>query len=189
MDDAVRRVDIRLRHVCATDAHGRSLDTDGQLGSCHVFNFGAVLHLQDIRRQDLPREHVCEQHTLQLCLISEQCLEFVFRDLGECVVAWSEDFTDGNTSQPIEITVTVGSLPQEALRENRMGMYLRGWSKKKKVLRDEPHGDDEIVVTVRLTVDSSLEPAWELITDRQEARPLSPRLGAREKAPPPALEK
>jgi hypothetical protein len=84
------------------------------------------------------------------------------------------DFTDGDTTQSIEIVATLGQLPPEALRENRMGMHLRGWRLEGGV-RDEPEGDDEPVVSVRLTVDSSLEPAWELITDRQDPRSLSPR--------------
>jgi len=84
------------------------------------------------------------------------------------------DFTDGDTSLTIEITVTVGGLPASALRENRMGMHLRGW-RHGRALRDEPEGDDEPVVTVRLTVDASLEPEWELVTDRHEARTLSQR--------------
>jgi hypothetical protein len=84
------------------------------------------------------------------------------------------DFTDGDTTQAMEIVVTVGQLPHEALREGRMGMHLRGW-RTEIGLQDEPEGDDEPVVTVKLSVDSSLEPAWELITDRQDPRPLSPR--------------
>src|SRR5436309_14085353 len=69
------------------------------------------------------------------------------------------DFTDGDTTRAIEILVTVGQLPNEVLRENRMGLHLRGWGKES-TLRDEPESDDEAVVTVRLTVDASLEPAW-----------------------------
>lgn len=84
------------------------------------------------------------------------------------------DFTDGDTNETIEVQATVGCLPQEALRENRMGMYLRGWRADRGLI-DEPAADDEPVVTVRLTVDSSLEPSWELITDRQDPRPLTPR--------------
>jgi hypothetical protein len=84
------------------------------------------------------------------------------------------DFTAGIADQPIEITVTVGQLPDEALRENRMGLSLRGW-RVGQGLQDEPDDDDEPVVSVRLSVDSSLEPAWELITDRQPPRPISPR--------------
>lgn len=81
------------------------------------------------------------------------------------------DFPGCDTSKRIEITVTVGELPEAALQESRMGLHLRGWTAEGK-LRDEPADDDEPVLSVRLTVDSSLEPVWELITDRSEPRAL-----------------
>lgn len=84
------------------------------------------------------------------------------------------DFPQCDTSKALEIRVTVGELPAEALCDKRFGLHLRGWTKAGD-LRDEPDEDDEEVVTVRLTVDSSLEPAWELVTDRGEPRPLSQR--------------
>lgn len=84
------------------------------------------------------------------------------------------DFHAGDTSKPIEISATVGELPKAALSEGRMGLHLRGWTKDG-VLHDEPADDDEPVVSVRLTIDSSLEPVWELITDRGDPRVLSGR--------------
>jgi len=84
------------------------------------------------------------------------------------------DFFQGDTSKPIEITATVGELPKSAMSDGRMGLQLRGWTTDG-ALRDEPADDDEPVVTVRLTIDSTLEPVWELITDRSEPRVLSGR--------------
>lgn len=84
------------------------------------------------------------------------------------------DFPRCDTSKTIEIVVTVGELPEEVLRDGRMGLHLRGWSATGE-LHDEPEDDDEAVVSVRLTVDSSLEPVWELVTDRNEPRTLSGR--------------
>ena len=84
------------------------------------------------------------------------------------------DFPQCDTSKPLEIRVTVGDLPTEAVRDKRFGLHLRGWTTSGE-LRDEPADDDEEVVTVRLTVDASLEPAWELVTDRSEPRTLSQR--------------
>lgn len=84
------------------------------------------------------------------------------------------DFLNCDQNKSIEIMATVGELPADALQERRMGLSLRGWTKDGK-LRDEPQGDDEAVVTIRLTVDSSLDPVWELITDRGEPRTLSAR--------------
>lgn len=84
------------------------------------------------------------------------------------------DFPGCDTSKTIEIVVTIGELPMEALREGRMGLHLRGWTVAGEV-HDEPEGDDEPVVSVRLTVDASLEPVWELITDRGDSKTLSGR--------------
>jgi hypothetical protein len=84
------------------------------------------------------------------------------------------DFPGCDTTKAIEIVATVGELPKEALRENRMGLHLRGWSPEGQ-LHDEPAKEDEAVLSVRLTVDASLEPVWELITDRGEPRLLSGR--------------
>jgi ABC-type nitrate/sulfonate/bicarbonate transport system ATPase subunit len=84
------------------------------------------------------------------------------------------DFLAGDTSKPIELLVTVGELPEEALEDNRFGLHLRGWQKIGG-LRDEPQGDDESVVTVRMTADASLEAESTLHTDRQEPKTLSAR--------------
>ncbi len=75
------------------------------------------------------------------------------------------DFHDCRTDQPIVIEVTVGELPRSVLPEGKFGFHLRGWSTSGE-LHDEPMGDDEAVVTIRLTVDASLEPVWELTSDR-----------------------
>ncbi|HEX2686694.1 MAG TPA: AAA family ATPase, partial [Kofleriaceae bacterium] len=85
------------------------------------------------------------------------------------------DFLDADTTQSIEIEVTVGELPDVALDDGRFGLYLRGWRKDGKGLRDEPQDDDESVVTVRVVIDGSLEGEWALHTDRQGPKTLSPR--------------
>lgn len=82
------------------------------------------------------------------------------------------DFPGCDTTKSIEIKATVGELSKDALRDTRFGLFVRGWSKAG-VLNDEPAGDDEPVVTVRLTVDASLAPVWELVTDRGPSKVLS----------------
>lgn len=84
------------------------------------------------------------------------------------------DFRHGETAHAIEISVTVGELPEEALREQRMGLHVRGWSSAGE-LHDEPEANDEPVVTVRVTVDASLDPSWELVTDHTEPKAISPK--------------
>jgi hypothetical protein len=78
------------------------------------------------------------------------------------------DFLGCDTSNAIKIEVTVGELSKALKSDERFGLYVRGWTQAG-ALRDEPEGDDEPVLTVRLTVDATLEPAWELVCDRVEA--------------------
>lgn len=85
------------------------------------------------------------------------------------------DFYKCDTTHPIVIEVTVGELSKALKSDERFGLFIRGWTAAGD-LRDEPEGDDEPVLTVRLTVDATLEPVWEVICDRaSEPRTLSNR--------------
>jgi hypothetical protein len=85
------------------------------------------------------------------------------------------DFYRCDTTRPIVIEVTVGELSKPLKSDERFGLYIRGWTAAGE-LRDEPEDDDEPVLTVRLTVDATMEPVWELICDRvSEPRTLSNR--------------
>ena len=85
------------------------------------------------------------------------------------------DFFGCDTSKPIVIEVTVGELSKPLKSDERFGLYIRGWTRAG-ALRDEPEGDDEPVLTVRLTVDATMEPVWEIICDRTtDTRTLSNR--------------
>lgn len=75
------------------------------------------------------------------------------------------DFHNADISAPIAIEVTVSELPKIVLREDRLGMSLRGWSEAEGVV-DEPGEGTEPAVTIRLYIDSSLEPTWKIINDR-----------------------
>lgn len=85
------------------------------------------------------------------------------------------DFTGADTAKTITIEATVGELSGGLKSDERFGLYIRGWTKSGE-LRDEPQDDDEPVLTVKLTVDASMEPSWELVCDRAGApRGLSNR--------------
>src|SRR5690606_18050057 len=85
------------------------------------------------------------------------------------------DFLDCDTSHSIVIEATVGELSKALKSDERLGLYIRGWTTAGE-LRDEPEEDDESVLTVRLTVDATMEPVWELVCDRIEgSRVLSNR--------------
>jgi len=84
-------------------------------------------------------------------------------------------FLGCDTSLSVVVEVTIGELSKPLKSDERFGLYIRGWTSEGK-LRDEPEDDDEPVLTVRLTVDSTLEPVWELVCDRVEnPRTLSNR--------------
>ncbi|MEZ5833463.1 MAG: AAA family ATPase [Dongiaceae bacterium] len=78
------------------------------------------------------------------------------------------DFHATDPSKPISITVTLGDLPDAFRAMNKYGELLRGWDAVNQVVVDEP--DDtaglEYVLSVRLTVDHTLEPKWRIYTDR-----------------------
>ncbi len=89
------------------------------------------------------------------------------------------DFYRSDTSGAIEVRVTLGDLPDDWLRDSKYGLHLRGWSPSGE-LHDEPHENDEEVITVALKVDDSLEPAWTVVVDR-DLPPVSLRWKGRER--------
>jgi len=81
-------------------------------------------------------------------------------------VAFNEtDFFRCDTSQIIEIEVTVGELSKLLLSDAHLGLYIRGCAATGEI-HDEPLDDDEPVLTVRLTVDATMEPTWEVYCER-----------------------
>ncbi len=85
------------------------------------------------------------------------------------------DFFNCDTTKAIAIEITIGELSKSLKSDERFGLYIRGWSEANE-LHDEPEDGDEAVLTVRLTVDASMEPVWELVCDRMDdPRTLSNR--------------
>lgn len=92
---------------------------------------------------------------------------------------WNVPFTDSDfyqsrTDDGLVIEATVGELPEPLVREDRYGFYLRGYSVRESVIHDDPADGDEPVLTIRLSVDSGLEPQWTAVKDSNpEARTIS----------------
>ena len=84
------------------------------------------------------------------------------------------DFYNCDIKQPITITASLTEVPEALLREDKFGLYLRSLDK---VLMDnpddEPDDSGKNVLTIRFTVDSSLEPKWEVITNRTEPKSIN----------------
>lgn len=78
------------------------------------------------------------------------------------------DFHLLDVSKPITITVTVGELDDSLKSLETYGSYLRGFTAKGTV-EDEPEAQSETVLSVRLTVQSDLDPVWTLFSERAEA--------------------
>ncbi len=77
------------------------------------------------------------------------------------------DFHNANTELPLIITVTVGDLPEELKGNAKFGLSARGWTPAGE-LHDEPEEGDELVLSIRLHVGSSLEPTWAVVNDRED---------------------
>jgi ABC-type branched-subunit amino acid transport system ATPase component len=92
---------------------------------------------------------------------------------------WNITFTDSdfhktNTDQPIIIEVTVGELPEVFIKQDKFGLYLRGYSIKEKIIHDDPIDEDEKVLTIKLQVDQGLEPQWTVIkSSNPDPKPIS----------------
>lgn len=76
------------------------------------------------------------------------------------------DFYAMESTQPIVITATVGDLPDRLKSAGRYGLHLRGWSEAGE-LHDEFEDDDELVLSIQLRVEPSLEQSWTVVNDRQ----------------------
>lgn len=75
------------------------------------------------------------------------------------------DFHHANTADEIQIEVTIGELSKPLLSDGRFGLYLRGLAANGQI-NDEPEDEDEIVLTVKLSVDATMEPVWSLVCER-----------------------
>jgi hypothetical protein len=78
------------------------------------------------------------------------------------------DFHHANTADDIEVEVTISELSRALLSDGRFGLYLRGLSPAGQ-LNDEPEDADQPVLTVKLSVDATMEPVWSLVCDRYPA--------------------
>lgn len=81
-------------------------------------------------------------------------------------------FTDADfhalvVDDPIEITATMGELDADLKSLEAYGHYLRGFDAVTDTIHDEPTTGCEVVLTVRLTVGSDLEPLWTLHSERR----------------------
>ncbi|PKO43531.1 MAG: ATP-dependent endonuclease [Betaproteobacteria bacterium HGW-Betaproteobacteria-22] len=87
------------------------------------------------------------------------------------------DFYDLNVQELIDISITLGNLPETLLNLDSYGNFLRGFVPETKEIEDEPRAGIETVLTLRLRVSSDLEPSWLLYSERAEKISLERRMG------------
>ncbi len=87
------------------------------------------------------------------------------------------DFYGADTSAALSIEATFGELPNTLMTEGRFGLDLGGVDELG-VLHEEA-GDLDATLTIRLTVDASLEPVWGVISARS---PDGRRISAQDRA-------
>lgn len=122
------------------------------------------------------------QESRLICLIGagDSCKSTFLKAIEWCFwPTWSLlvtdlDFHNCNTSSPIVIEASIAEMPQELLTEEKFGLFLRDYDA---VVagkeNDEPVEGGKIVITVRLTINETLEPIWSVITNRSDPRPIS----------------
>ena len=92
---------------------------------------------------------------------------------------YDTDFYNCDHNENIEIIVSLIDIPEKLLSENKFGLYMRGLNTQNNTIIDdvtlEELNEDLIpVLTIKLTVDNSLEPQWVVTNTReQEDKPIN----------------
>ncbi|MBQ9812783.1 MAG: AAA family ATPase [Thermoguttaceae bacterium] len=82
------------------------------------------------------------------------------------------DFYNCDTSSSIKITASISEFSEELMKEDKYGLYLRDYDKMHRGGDDEPTDDGLKSITIQLTIDETLEPKWNVITNRTEPKPI-----------------
>ncbi|ELY4308213.1 MULTISPECIES: ATP-dependent nuclease [Enterobacterales] len=86
------------------------------------------------------------------------------------------DFYGLDVTKKITISITIGMLNDELLNFERYGPFLRSFNSETCEIHDEPHLDYEPVLTLKLVVESDLEPDWRLYSLRADVDGVERRL-------------
>jgi ABC-type multidrug transport system ATPase subunit len=77
------------------------------------------------------------------------------------------DFTNMDTHTPIVIEATLLDIPKELLDLNKYGEYIQIVNNEFEVVPNMDVDPSQIALKVRLTIPDTLEPLWEVISDRE----------------------
>lgn len=90
------------------------------------------------------------------------------------LIVTDNDFYNCDTSNPIEITASITEIPSSLQKDDKYGLYLRDLTKSlRHDVDDEPTDEGTTIMSIRLTIDNTLEPRWEVITNRNEPKGIS----------------
>lgn len=91
------------------------------------------------------------------------------------------DFHRLDFAQPIQITLTLGALPDALKDLDSYGNYLRGYDGITGAVEEEPRQDAETALVLRLTVQGDLEPVWTLVSARAQVLGLERNIAWKER--------
>ncbi|SPS03053.1 conserved hypothetical protein [Cupriavidus taiwanensis] len=83
------------------------------------------------------------------------------------------DFYGGSTAEPITIGVVLTGVPADFKRDDKYGLSLSGWGPNGWAEEPSESNGIEAALTLRLTVDSTLEPKWSIFVRRSGQEDLS----------------
>ena len=86
------------------------------------------------------------------------------------------DFFNLDTTNPIEVWVTIGALSDQLKNIDTYGMFLRSFDSVSGLISDEPQAGQEVVLTIKMTVAEDLDADWLLYSERAEAEGIEWRL-------------
>lgn len=90
------------------------------------------------------------------------------------LVACDHDFRNGDTSNPIILRGTFTEIPNKLMSEDKFGLHLRRDSVPYDLSsNDEPLNGHPVCLTIQLTIDSTLEPKWEVVCNRKDPKRIS----------------
>lgn len=92
------------------------------------------------------------------------------------------DFFGLDVTRTIEISITLGALPDELKNIDTYGEFLRGFDLGTGQLEDEPRIGLETVLTLKLKVAGDLEPSWTLYSNRAAQQRLERSLAWKDRS-------
>lgn len=96
---------------------------------------------------------------------------------------YDTDFFNGDTDNPIIIEASLYDLPSDLLKESKFGLYKRILKSNNEIIDDisTEGAEGKDLLTIRLTVESDLEPKWHVINGRENQEDIEIRASDRAK--------